>query len=228
MTKQRQARLITILAAVFLLLFVEIAFSGPASAWTWNQTERNKDLAHEIAEQMRAAGHPENHPVILACQAWWQEEDAKEQQEAPIFTTEQQRREYPVAAALWQYLREAGLPEIQAAAALGNAMAESGGHTLDIDLYQYVDGFYGPWAMSTQYFPTVYGKGAKGIVEELMDSLEWNMKDKGGSVDTWMALTDVREAARYFGIYWEAPRFYNAEREANAVAALEYFGGGAG
>lgn len=49
--------------------------------------------------------------------------------------------------------------------------------------------------------------------------------------DVWdicMALTDVREAARYFGIYWEAPRFYNAEREANAVAALEYFGGGAG
>lgn len=206
-------------AAVIIAMF---ASSGTAGTWTHHQ--RNKDTAHEIAELMRARGYSEDHPVIMACQDWWKSEH-EASQTVVEYTTMEQRTQYPVASAVWQLLREAGIDEIHAAALIGNAMAESGGHTLDLNLYQDVDGFYGIWAMSKLYFPEAVGKGAPGQIEVLLNTLESNIVAGGGSAETWWNITDVRVAAKYFSDYWERPAFWSEKRADNAAFALRYFTG---
>lgn len=212
----------TLTITVTLILLIALAIPVRTSSWT--QAQANKDLAHEIAEMMRAEGHPEDHPVILACQEWWQEENEKALI-VPEYTTMEQRTKYPVAAAVWQLLREAGLSEIHAAAIIGNAMAESGGHTLDLNLYQDVAGFYGMWAMGKTYFPEVVGQGVPGQVKVLLDTLESNIEAGGGSAAYWWSLTDVRTAARYFSDYWERPAVWSEQRATNAETAYKYFVG---
>lgn len=198
--------------------------AAPGTAGTWTHHQRNKDTAHEIAELMRAKGYAEDHPVILACQEWWRSEH-EQALIMPEYTTMEQRAKYPVAAAVWQQLREAGLSEIHAAAIIGNAMAESGGHTLDLNLYQDVAGFYGMWAMGKTYFPGAVGQGVPGQVRVLLDTLESNIEAGGGSAAYWWSLTDVRAAARYFSDYWERPAVWSEARADDAEAALAYFGG---
>lgn len=208
---------------VVICVFIAL-IATPVRANTRTVHQDNKALAHEIAEMMRAEGHPETHPIIIACQDWWREEDAKESL-CPEYTTMEQRAKYPVAAAVWQALREAGLSEVHAAAIIGNAMAESGGHTLDLNLYQRVDGYYGIWAMSLYYFPEVDGEGVPGQVAVLLKTLEPNMKSGGGDIDYWWSLTDVRAAAKFFSDYWERPAVWNSNRADNAEVAYRFFTG---
>ena len=212
----------TLTITVTLILLIALAIPVRTSSWT--QAQANMDMAHQIAEMMRSEGHPEDHPVIIACQEWWQEENEKALI-VPEYTTMEQRAQYPVAAAVWQLLREAGISEIHAAAIIGNAMAESGGHTLDLNLYQDVSGFYGMWAMGKSYFPEVVGQGVPGQVRVLLDTLESNIKAGGGSASYWWSLTDVRAAARYFSDYWERPAVWSEARADDAEVALAYFGG---
>lgn len=200
------------------------AIAVPARSTTWTQAEANKSLAHEIAEMMRNEGHPEDHPVILACQEWWRSEHEQAQM-VTEFTTMEQRTKYPVACAVWQLLREAGLSEVSSAAIIGNGMAESGGHTLDLNLYQFVDGFYGIWAMSIIYFPDVYGKGVPGQVEALLNSLDSNMRVAGGSEKEFLEITDVRQAAKYFSDKWERPAQWSSKRADDAEIAYQFFVG---
>jgi len=75
----QQAGITLLGAALIVLVFWMLTGSGRAIS----ETQRNKDHAHAIAEQLRAAGHPEDHPVILACQEWWRSEDAKEKKLDP-------------------------------------------------------------------------------------------------------------------------------------------------
>ena len=209
---------------VALMVVAVLATATPSSATTYTQTQRNKQLAHEIAEMVRAEGHGEDHPIILAAQEWWQEEDAKEF-EVIEYTTMEQRAKYPVACAVWQMLRDAGLSEVSASAIIGNGMAESGGHTLDLNLYQLVDGFYGIWAMSVVYFPDVVGKGVPGQVEALLDSLDSNMAVAGGSEKEFRSITDVRQAAKYFSDKWERPAQWSSKRADDAEIAYRFFVG---
>ena len=181
---------------------------------TFTQAQANKDLAHEIAEMLRAEGHPEDHPVIIACQEWWRAEDEKEES-APVFTTREQRAEFPEAAYVWQLLKEAGLSDVSAAAILGNAMAESGGQTLAINVYQDCNGYWGAWAMSKVYYPEVVGQGADAQVKTILDTLDAR----------FYTITDVREAARWFSDNWERPVHWSEKRADNAEFALAYFGG---
>lgn len=190
------------------------ALAVTANTTNYTQIQRNKDTAHEIAELMRAEGHPEDHPVIIACQQWWRDEDQKELS-APSYTTREQRSKYPEASYVWQLLREAGLSDIHAAAILGNAMAESGGQTLNINIYQDASGYWGAWAMSKYYFPDVAGKGADAQVAKILETI-----DAG-----FYATTDVRSAAKWFSDNWERPARWSEQRADNAELALRYFGG---
>lgn len=206
---------LTIIVVIFWFLFIIGVFvvKNVNGAYV-TQTERNKDLAHEIAEMIRDAGHPEDHPVILACQQWWKEEDAKEILVVQ-YTTLEQRAMYPEAAYVWQKLKEAGLSDIHAAAILGNAMAESGGHTLAINVYQDVGGYWGAWAMSKYYFSDVAGQGADAQIRKILDTLG----------DGFYQTTTVREAARWFSDNWERPACWSEKRADNAEVALRFFGG---
>lgn len=202
------------LFAGVLALLLMAGLAIPANQSTRTQITDNKALAHEIAEMVRAEGHPEDHPVIVACQTWWREEDAKEES-IPTFTTFEQRAEYPEASYVWQLLKEAGLSDIHAAAILGNAMAESGGHTLNINIYQDVSGYWGAWAMSKVYYPQVVGQGADVQVQTILDTLDGR----------FFEITDVRTAARWFSDNWERPLAWSSVRADNAEIALAYFGG---
>lgn len=236
MKRRKTQRLDASAAAIgiSLLLILAVIWSCVLHANAISQEMRNKQTAHEIAELMRAKGYEEDHPVIVACQEWWQAEHAKQDTawmetiaigETAEYTTKEQRAQYPEAAAIWQLLRENGIDEIHAAAILGNAMSESGGNTLDLNLYQRVDGYYGVWAMSLRYFPEVDGQGAPGQVAVLLDTLESNITAGAGSVSYWWSITDVREAAKYFSDYWERPTRWAESRADNAETALRYFGG---
>ena len=197
-----------------LALLIVAGLAIPANQTTRTQTSENKALAHEIAEMVRAEGHPEDHPVILACQTWWREEDAKEKS-CPSWVSVEQKAEYPEASYVWQLLKEAGLSDIHAAAILGNAMAESGGHTLAINVYQDGQGYWGAWAMSKVYYPGVVGKGADAQVQTILDTLG----------EGFYQTTDVRSAARWFSDNWERPAHWSEKRADNAEIALAYFGG---
>ena len=190
------------------------AVTATANTTNWTAHRAAKDHAHQIAESIRQAGYPEDHPVILACQQWWREEDAKEES-CPTFTTREQRAAYPEAAYVWQLLKEAGLSDVSAAAIIGNAMSESGGQTLSINVYQDCSGYWGAWAFSKTYYPGVVGQGADVQVRTILDTLD----------SQFYAITDVREAARWFSDNWERPAVWSEKRADNAEAALAYFGG---
>lgn len=191
------------------------ALTVTANTTNWTTHKAAKEHAHEIAESIRAAGYPEDHPVIIACQQWWREEDnAEKSQIGTIYVSTAQRSEYPEASYVWQLLKEAGLSDIHAAAILGNAMAESGGHTLAISVYQDVSGYWGAWAMSKVYYADVVGQGADAQVAKILETVG------AGFYQT----TDVRSAARWFSDNWERPARWSEKRADNAEAALAYFG----
>lgn len=199
-----------VIAAGVILATVTVT----ANTTNWTTHKAAKDHAHQIAESIRAAGYPEDHPVIVACQQWWRDEDQKELS-APAFTTLEQRAEYPEAAYIWQLLKEAGLSDIHAAAILGNAMAESGGQTLNINIYQDVGGYWGAWAMSKIYYADVVGKGADAQVAKILETIG----------DGFYQTTEVRAAARWFSDNWERPARWSEQRADNAEEALRFFGG---
>lgn len=214
-------------AAALLICLIMVTYmsgtSGQASLYT--QAQRNKNTAHQIAEMLRAEGHPETHPVILACQEWWRAEDAAEAV-AETYTTKEQRAAYPVAAAVWQQLREAGLSEACAAGILGNMAVECGGLTLDLDPYIYSGGYYGLCMWSLFYCPEVDGRGVPGQVQFLLDTLESNIQTGGGSLDTFLKSPDAGSAARYFSDFYERPAAWAQARADCAAEALAFFGSG--
>ena len=217
--KRRMVDILLVLLGVALLLTVVALLVFPARAVT--PAQRGMDLAHEIAELMRSRGYAEDHPVIVACQEWWQAEN-EGNTASQVFVTEQQKREYPVAAAVWQRLREHGLSEPVAAGIMGNMMAECGGHTLELMPYTYSGGFYGLAMWSLYYFPGVDGLGVAAQCDFLIDTLS-NIKNGGGSVEAFLSLTDARAAARYFSDYYERPAAWSEKRADNAEAAYKYF-----
>ena len=218
-----------ILAACAIITGV-ISVCVRAASPPMTQSEKNKAMAHEIAEKMRAEGHPEDHPVILACQEWWRNEDAAEKypqieeiQPKTDFTTRFQHMEYPVAAVVWQLLRESGLSEVSSAAILGSMMAECGGQTLDLDPYIKTGGYFGLCMWSLHYFPEVDGLGVPDQVAFLLETLDSNLKVAGASRETFEAIEDVRAAARYFSDYYERPAVWAEIRATNAQTAYAYF-----
>ena len=212
--------------AVLLLVVLAAAVQGAPAAERPDGWSEHQVTAHNVAQQMRAMGYAEDNIVIIACQEWWRAEKetdtssvtadaATPSHQGEGYTTKEQRAEYPEAAYVWQLLKEAGLSDIHAAAILGNAMSESGGQTLAINVYQDCQGYWGAWAMSKQYFPDVVGQGADAQVAKILATLG----------EGFYQTTDVRSAARWFSDNWERPAVWSEVRADNAERALEYFGG---
>lgn len=212
-------KIITAVCAVAVIILCGI----PSQTATWTQYDRNKETAHEVAQILRQKGYPEDNPVIIACQEWWQAED-EASNAAVVFTTEMQRKEYPAASLVWQLLREAGLSEPVAAGILGNMMAETGGQTLDLKPYSRVGGFYGLCMWALEYTPQVDGADIHTQIRILLDTLEDNLAAGGGSIEEFLQIQDAAVAARYFSDCYERPATWAAARADNALAALAYFG----
>ena len=213
----------TLTMTVTLILLITLAV--PARTTSWTQAQANKDLAHTIAEMMRAEGHSDDHPVIVACQEWWQSENDLIETAVTEYTTAEQRKRYPTASLVWELLRQSGLSEPVAAGILGNMMAECGGQTLDLQPYIYASGFYGLCMWSLVYFPQIDGQDVHGQITVLLDTMPTNMEQAGYKYDSFLALTDARTAARWFSYGYERPTVWAEQRADNAEAALAYFGG---
>lgn len=225
MRMHKRASAMALVTTVALLLLVVLLISGSVQGadahLDWTAGQRH---AHDVAQQLRRLGYPEDHPVIQACQDWWRAEDAAPAPAAHLLSKEQ-RAAYPVAAAVWEQLRGAGLSEVCSAAILGSMMAECGGQTMGLDPYITAGGYYGLCMWSLTYCPEVDGLGVPGQVDYLLRTLESNISAGGGSCETFLAMTDVRAAARYFSDYYERPAVWSEVRADNAEAALRYFGG---
>jgi len=77
--------------------------------------------------------------------------------------------------------------------------------------------------MSKQFFPDIVGQGADAQIAKIVETLDSNMRVTGGSAAEFLAITDVREAAKYFSDFWERPAFWSSKRADNAEAAYKYF-----
>lgn len=198
--------------------------TAPMQSSTRTHHQQNKDVAHEIAEQLRERGYSEDNPVILACQEWWQDEHEKEQY-APSYATSAQAQEYPVASYVWQRLRDAGFSEAVSAGIIGNMMAECGGHTLSLQAQVSVGGYYGLCMWYVSYTPQISGQDVAGQVDVLLDTIEHNVTEAGCDWQKFLDQTDAGNAAMLFCLYYERCQWHTV-RSDNAVAALEYFTGG--
>ena len=227
-------RIIALLTVIGLLVIPAFAESG----WTVNQ-----EKAHEIAELMRSYGYGEDNPIIQAASKWWwDEENAKEntfvevepepepsdiyEPETLIYVTHEQQAEYPVASAVWQYLKaDMGLSDACAAGILGNMMAECGGQTLDLQPYIYGYGYYGlcMWYLEYTNGRLYWGSSVDDQLAYLGDTCAWAMKYWGASYDYFCSIDNAYDAAWYFTEYYERGAWADI-RGWNAMDALAYFG----
>lgn len=141
---------------------------------------------------------------------------------------EEKTQQYPVATKIWRYLtEELGYNEYVSAGIIGNMMVESGGHTLDIDPYNWDDAtgrsFYGicQWGY---YFPEVKNQNLDFQLDFLRDTIEEEFSIGGYSLEKFLSLTDEREAAKVFCRAYERPGpGYEYPRLGCAEVAYDFF-----
>lgn len=236
MSKHRKSR--TRLAAAVLALALLLP-AIPARAAEVKELEArlktceaNKDHAHQIAEHARALGLPESCGIIQDAKEIWSRERGKEKALLEELETarmreafEVKRREYPVAAQVWETLRGRGYSEAATAGILGNMMAECGGHTLALRPCLWVWPYYGLCMWNVNYTPQAADQDVAGQLEVLCGTMRANMGAWNHLL--FCNLSSEREAAYYFALWYErcAPASYEARRQ-NAEIARDYFVGG--
>lgn len=138
--------------------------------------------------------------------------------------------EYPVATTIWRYLtEELEFSDYVAAGIMGNMMVESGGHTLNIDPYNWDDAtsrsFYGicQWG---RYYPEIHNQGLEEQLKFLGETIEDEFTMMGFSYSKFLSTTSVETAARTFcRAYERPPAQYENPRVPCAYTAYNYFAG---
>lgn len=202
--------------------------------------------AHQMAEYARKLGYPENHVVIRMAQYnWWSYKHAetkyleriaeiKSRPATPIYVTQAQMNEYPVASTVWKMLKEAGYNDYVCAGILGNMMAECGGQTLYLDPYDYSDGgyYYGLCQWNASVYGYIFGEDVEYQVNALLDTIRYELDTFGYAYyygfdyDAFCNMHDEQDAALAFAMCYErCNSAYYYIREVNASEAYEYFAG---
>ena len=138
--------------------------------------------------------------------------------------------EYPVATTIWRYLtEELEFSDYVAAGIMGNMMVESGGHSLNIDPYNWDDAtgrsFYGicQWG---RYYPEIHNQGLEEQLKFLGETIEDEFTMMGFSYSKFLSTTSVETAARTFcRAYERPPAQYENPRVPCAYTAYDYFAG---
>lgn len=138
--------------------------------------------------------------------------------------------EYPVATTIWRYLtEELEFSDYVAAGIMGNMMVESGGHSLNIDPYNWDDStgrsFYGicQWG---GYYPEIHNQGLEEQLKFLGETIEDEFTMMGFSYSKFLSTTSVETAARTFcRAYERPPAQYENPRVPCAYTAYDYFAG---
>lgn len=145
-------------------------------------------------------------------------------------------QEYPEATTVWITLKSFGWNDYVCAGIIGNMMAEVGGHTLDLNIINcaydhapngYLTGSFGlcAWTPSSNYYGSKWFEDTsieaqcRFIKNSLEEQISWGL-----SVDDFLSVDNVYDAAYYFMKYYERPGHLNtSNRYADALIAYEYF-----
>lgn len=188
------------------------------------QKEAKEKMAavHSMAEQARALGYPEDHPVIkLAGQEWtaaYQSYLYYQEQIDTLQKTQFNKKmdEYPAAAAVWYALTADGFTEEAAAAVIGNMMSECGHQTLDLNptIWNNAHTHYGLCQWSSTYYPEVSNSSLETQINFLLKTVPADIK----------TMTDIKAATVKFAKDYERCSSSSYEkRKTNAVTAYDYF-----
>lgn len=200
-----------------------------------------KTNAHQMAESARALGYTDNHMIIIYAKRDWENAQSKLVEATTRKNTliaerdnkwNQRSVKYPTATTIWRYLSDYGFNDHVIAGIVGNMMAETGGHTLNIEtrIWDGSGGYYGICQWSLKYNPQLSGVDLTAQLEHLVSSMEYefntfgkNYKSGFGYTD-FLQLTDSKEAALAFAKCYErcAGSTYS-KRQKNAIKAYEYF-----
>ena len=213
------------------------------------KTEQTK--LHELANGARAHGFSEDSAVITSIQNEWrawqtiidtlnniandfirlQEEERLrlEAEERERIRWAQKEAEYPTATYIWKYLKEQGYNDYVCAGILGNMMAETGGHTLNIQWNIYGGSYYGICQWSRTY-STIHGGNLQQQCEYLSQTIKSEIDNfgfnyyRGFNYNAFLALQDSGSAAIAFAKCYErcASAYVNI-RATNAYKAYNYF-----
>lgn len=153
-----------------------------------------------------------------------------------IIPFEKKMQEYPEATTVWVTLKSFGWNDYVCAGIIGNMMAEVGGHTLDLNIINcaydhapngYLTGSFGlcAWTPSSNYYNSQWFEDTsieaqcRFIKNSLEEQISW-----GISVNDFLSVNNVYDAAYYFMKYYERPGHYNTNnRYADALVAYDYF-----
>ena len=150
------------------------------------------------------------------------------------FVTETQRKEYPVAARVWELLKEAGYNDYVCAGIIGNMMAECGGQTLSLtyDAYSPSGYYYGLCQWNRSAYGYVFDADVDEQIEVLLDTIVYELDTFGYcysnyfDYSSFLELTDEQDAALAFAKCYErcgSGTYYT--RQLNATEAYNYFVG---
>lgn len=195
--------------------------------------------AHELAKAARKLEWPEaSHPIESAKAEWGNSQlaiDVYQEQYDKLYATsedvkwEAKKAEYPAATEIWLYMKDLGWNDYVCAGIMGNLMAEVGGQTLNIQYTLYGKNYYGMCQWSRGY-SQIWGAGLSEQCDFLRDTIKYEMDTfgyaykKGFNLDSFLALTNERDAALAFAkCYERCNSNYYAIRQTNAEKAYNYF-----
>lgn len=139
---------------------------------------------------------------------------------------------YYYATQTWKYLRNMGYSNAVCAGIMGNFMTETGGHTLNIDPYDYSSNgrYYGIAQWSSKYYPEVHGKDLDYQLEFLPKTIKkefdnyGHLYKKGFTYEDFLNLDSPRDAALAFAkVYERCGSGSYSKRQNGAEKAYDYF-----
>jgi hypothetical protein len=196
--------------------------------------------AHDLAENARALGWPEDSdPITLAKIEWGNAQLAidfyQEAYDKRILKIEEQKwqskkNEYPEATEAWLYMKSLGWNDYVCAGIMGNLMTETGGQTLNIKPNSKGNGYYGICQWNKNHKSGVWGKSLKKQLDYLNSNIASEINTYGYTYkkdfnfNSFLALTDERGVALVFAKTYErcGSSSYKIRQE-NATKAYNYF-----
>lgn len=204
------------------------------------QQEQIKINAHNLAENARLLGWPEDSNAIQFAKTEYQNADLiiqyySNQKQELIIKKEKEfweikRFEYPAATEIWLYMKNLGWSDYVCAGILGNLMTEVGGQTLNIQYQSSGNGYYGMCQWNQAYSSKVWGADLQGQCDFLQDSIKYEIDTFGYAYakefnfDSFLKLTNERDVAKAFAKCYErcSSASYRIRQE-NATVAYNYF-----
>lgn len=203
------------------------------------EQKNNQANAHDLAENARALGWPEDSEPIEFAKIEWGNAQIKIDFYQKIYDekkAELERRQweikkaqYPEATKIWLYMKDLGWNDYVCAGIMGNIMAEVGGQTLNIQEKTKVNGYYGICQWNKNH-KKVWGKNLDKQLEYLNNTIKSEFDtygyayEKDFNFETFLNLEDEKEAALAFAKAYERCASGSYEiRQENATKAYNYF-----